>query len=147
MQTLKFDEFMRSLKQNNDTPHSLLLGAGASVESGVQSAADCIWDWKREIFLSQNPALVESYNNTKVDTVRNVIQNWLDSQKVYPVIGSADEYSFYVEKAYLIDDDRRKYFQHLTSDKTPSLGYHLISMLSEIGWIKSVWTTNFDCRN
>ena len=144
MPTLKFDEFIRSLKQNKDTPHSLLLGAGASVESGIQSAADCIWDWKREIFLSQNPALVESYNNTKVDTVRNVIQNWLDSQKVYPSSGSDNEYSFFAEKAYPIDGDRRKYFQHLVSGKTPSLGYHLISMLSEIGWIKSVWTTNFD---
>ena len=43
MQTLKFDEFIRSLKQNKDTKHSLLLGAGASVESGVPSATDCIW--------------------------------------------------------------------------------------------------------
>ena len=40
MQTLQMDEFLRSLKQNIDTPHSVLLGAGASVESGIQSAAD-----------------------------------------------------------------------------------------------------------
>ena len=52
MQTLQMDEFLRSLKQNIGTPHALLLGAGASVESGVQSAADCIWEWKKEIFLS-----------------------------------------------------------------------------------------------
>lgn len=144
MLTLKFDEFLRSLKQNKDMPHSLLLGAGASVESGIPSAADCIWDWKREIFLSQNPALIESYNNTKVDNVRIAIQKWLDNQRIYPDNGSEDEYSFYAEKAYPIEDDRRKYFQHLVADKNPSLGYHLISMLSEIGWIKSVWTTNFD---
>jgi NAD-dependent SIR2 family protein deacetylase len=144
MLTLKFDEFLRSLKQNKDMPHSLLLGAGASVESGIPSAADCIWDWKREIFLSQNPALIESYHNTKVDNVRIAIQKWLDSQRIYPDNGSEDEYSFYAEKAYPIEDDRRKYFQHLVADKNPSLGYHLISMLSEIGWIKSVWTTNFD---
>lgn len=42
MQTLKFDEFIRSLKQNKDTTHSLLLGAGSSVESGIPSASDCI---------------------------------------------------------------------------------------------------------
>jgi NAD-dependent SIR2 family protein deacetylase len=45
MQALKFDEFLRSLKQNIDTPHSLLLGAGVSIESGIPSAWDCIWDW------------------------------------------------------------------------------------------------------
>ena len=55
MQILQLDEFLRSIKQNIDTPHSLLLGAGASIESGIPSAADCIWDWKREIYLSQNP--------------------------------------------------------------------------------------------
>ena len=53
MQTLTFDSFLRSLKQNLDSPHSLLLGAGASVESGIPSASDCIWEWKKEIFLSQ----------------------------------------------------------------------------------------------
>lgn len=44
MQQLQLDEFLRSLKQNIDMPHSLLLGAGASIESGVQSATECIWD-------------------------------------------------------------------------------------------------------
>ena len=42
MQQLQLDEFLRSLKQNIDMPHSLLLGAGASIESGIPSAADCI---------------------------------------------------------------------------------------------------------
>ncbi len=144
MQTLKFDEFLRSLKQNKDTPHSLLLGAGASVESGIPSASDCIWDWKREIFLSQNTAIVEAYNNVKVDSVRTAIQRWLDGKRAYPALDADEEYSFYAEAAFPIEDDRRKYFQNLVSGKNPSLGYHLIAMLSEIGLFKSVWTTNFD---
>jgi len=144
MQTLKFDEFIRSIKQNKDTTHSLLLGAGASVESGIQSASDCIWDWKHEIFTSQNPTSAYFFKNVKLDNVRIAIQNWLDSQRIYPAANSDDEYSFFAEKAYPIDEDRRKYFQHLTENKNPSLGYHLVAMLAEIGWIKSIWTTNFD---
>jgi hypothetical protein len=144
MQTLSFDEFMRSLKQNMDTPHSMLLGAGASVESDIPSASDCIWEWKREIFLSQNPTMIEKYSNIKVDNIRIVIQKWFDEQQSFPASGSKEEYSFYAEKALPIQDDRRKYFQHLVDGKKPSLGYHLISMLAEIGWIKSIWTTNFD---
>lgn len=144
MQTLKFDEFIRSLKQNKDTTHSLLLGAGASVESGIPSAFECIWDWKHEIFISQNPTAADSFKNVKVDNVRIAIQTWLDSQMIYPPANSDEEYSFFAEKAYPIDDDRRKYFQHLTENKNPSLGYHLTAMLAEMGWIKSVWTTNFD---
>ncbi|MDR2408454.1 MAG: SIR2 family protein [Bacteroidales bacterium] len=144
MEKLTFDEFIRSLKQNKDTKHSLLLGAGASVESGIPSAADCIWDWKHDIFLSQNPSLVEQFGNIKVDNVKASIQSWLDNAGTYPALNSDDEYSFYVEKAYPIEDDRRKYFQHLVEKKKPSLGYHLISMLAETGLIKTVWTTNFD---
>lgn len=144
MQTLKFDEFIRSLKQNKDTTHSLLLGAGASVESGIPTASDCIWDWKHEIFTSQNPTSARAFNNIKVDNVRVAVQNWLNSQMIYPSENSDEEYSFFAEKAYPIDDDRRKYFQHLTENKNPSLGYHLAAMLAEIGWIKSIWTTNFD---
>lgn len=144
MQTLTFDELLRSFKENKDTPHSLLLGAGASIESGVRSASDCIWEWKREIFLSLNPTFVDTYSNIKADSVRYAIQRWLDDKGDFPANASDEEYSFYAEKAYPIPDDRRKYFQHLVAGVNPSIGYHLISMLAEKGVFKSVWTTNFD---
>lgn len=144
MQTLQMDEFLRSLKQNIGTPHALLLGAGASVESGVQSAADCIWEWKKEIFLSQNPGMVGTYDNAKQDNVRRVIQRWINTQNSYPPENSPEEYSFFVEKAYRIPEDRRRYFQGLVTGKEPSLGYHLIAMLAQRNIIKSIWTTNFD---
>ena len=144
MQRLQMDEFLRSLKQNIGTPHAILLGAGASVESGVQSAADCIWEWKKEIFLSQNPGMIGSYDNAKQDNVRRVIQRWIDTQNSYPTENSLEEYSFFVEKAFPIPDDRRKYFQGLVTGKEPSLGYHLIAMLAQRNIVKSVWTTNFD---
>lgn len=130
MQILQLDEFLRSIKQNIDTPHSLLLGAGASIESGIPSAADCIWYWKREIYLSQNPGAIGNFDNSKSEAVRRVIQRWIDSQNIYPAENSAEEYSYFAEKAYPIADDRRKYFQHLVSNHDPSLGYHLISLLA-----------------
>lgn len=144
MNRLTFDEFIRSLKQNKDTTHSIFLGAGASVESGIQSASDCIWDWKRDIYISQNPNDSNACNNTKIESVRRLIQRWIDEQKIFPPLNDISEYSFYAEKAYPIEDDRKKYFQHLIENKQPSLGYHLLAMFAEIGWIRSVWTTNFD---
>lgn len=144
MKILQIDELLRSLKQNINSPHSLFLGAGASIESGVQSANDCIWDWKKAIFLSQNSMLCEYYTNIKSETARSNIQKWIDNQGVYPQAGSDDEYSYYAEKAFPIERDRERYFQNLVGEASPSLGYHLISCLAETGFIKTVWTTNFD---
>ena len=47
---LDFDAFLRSIKQNLDGSFGVLLGAGASISSGIQSANDCIWDWKASIY-------------------------------------------------------------------------------------------------
>lgn len=141
---LEFDEFVRSIKQNMDTKFSMFLGAGASVESGVPSAGECIWEWKRDIFISKNPVLAETHNNIKSEQVKRSIQNWLDNQGIYPQLNSEEEYSKYIEAAYKIADDRRKYFQHLIEEKSPSLGYHIIALLAENEIVKSVWTTNFD---
>ena len=137
MEILQLDEFLRSIKQNIDTPHSLLLGAGASIESGIPSATDCIWDWKREIYLSKNPGSIGNFDNSKSEAVRRVIQRWIDAQNIYPAENSVEEYSYFAEKAYPIADDRRKYFQHLVANHDPSLGYHLISLLALENIIKA----------
>lgn len=144
MNKLTFDEFLRSIKQNKDITLSFFLGAGASVESGIQTASDCIWDWKREIYVSQNPYDARACTNTKIESVRRLIQRWIDEQKTFPPLDDKAEYSFYADKACPIEEDRKKYFQHLCENKKPSLGYHLIAMLAEIGWVRSIWTTNFD---
>lgn len=141
---LEYDEFIRSIKQNKSVEHSILLGAGASIESGIQSASDCIWEWKKDIFLSQYPHLTEQYRNFKIGSVQNAIQKWFDNQGIYPKINDESEYSFYAEKTYKIPGDRQRYFQNLSANKSPSLGYSLIALLSKYGMVKSVWTTNFD---
>lgn len=141
---LETDEFLRSLKQNKYIAHSMLLGAGASIESGVQSAYDCIWDWKRDIYISQNPTMANVYKNIKLDSIRNAIQQWLDIQGIYPERDLDEEYAFYAEKAYKIPSDRSQYFRSIVDDKTPSLGYNLITFLYQKGMVKTVWTTNFD---
>ena len=64
--TLEYAAFLRSFKRNIDVPHSFLLGAGASISSGVQSAYDCIWEWKKDIFLSKNVNSSEYYKNFKL---------------------------------------------------------------------------------
>ncbi|MDD4591286.1 MAG: SIR2 family protein, partial [Parabacteroides sp.] len=141
---LEYDAFLRSFKRNVDVPHSFLLGAGTSISSGIQTAYDCIWEWKKDIYLSKNVNAADFYKNYKDESVRKSIQNWLDIQGEYPQLDSVEEYSFYAEKAYPIADDRRKYFFSLIENKEPYIGYKLLCLLAEYGIAKSVWTTNFD---
>lgn len=141
---LDYDAFLRSFKRNSDVPHSFLLGAGASISSGIQSAYDCIWEWKKDIYLSKNVNASDFFKNYKEEAVRESIQKWLDNQGEYPELNSDEEYSFFAEKAYQIAEDRRKYFLGLIEDKEPYIGYKLLCLLAKGGIAKSVWTTNFD---
>ena len=113
---LDFDAFLRSIKQNIDSPFGVLLGAGASISSGVQSANDCIWDWKASIYNTQSGIHQRLADPKKSNRSRIIIQKWLDSQQSYPKFGSDEEYSFYAETAYPIEGDRRKYFENICRD-------------------------------
>lgn len=141
---LPYDAFLRTLKENTDTGHSFLLGAGASISSGIQSATDCIWEWKKNIFITKNPSLSRQYSEYKSETVQRSVQKWLNNEGGYPSEGAVEEYSFYALKAYPIDDTRRKYFENICRNKEPHLGYKLLCLLAKYGMARVVFTTNFD---
>src|SRR5258705_2915189 len=141
---LSYDAFLRTLKENTDTGHVFLLGAGASINSGVPSASDCIWEWKKNIFITKSPNLAQRYSEHKSETVRRAIQKWLDTEGTYPGEDSEEEYSFYALHAYPIDETRRKYFENICRGKEPYIGYKILCLLSKYGMLKSVFTTNFD---
>ena len=142
--TLKFDEFLRSVSISKDNTYSMLIGAGCSISSDIQSANDCIWEWKKIIYKSNNPNSQDWIENFKNPKVQDTIQNWLDNQGSYIERDSPDEYSFYAKKCFPIDENRRQYFQKICSNKTPSVGYRTIPLLVKQGILDSVWTTNFD---
>jgi hypothetical protein len=143
---LEFSKFLRAVDINKDRTHDFLLGAGASITSGIKSAEDCIWDWKRLIFLTgqSKSSLKLLFSDASSITLRNLIQTWLDQQGKFPELNSEDEYEFYAQEAFGLAEDRRRYFEKLIWDKQPSAGYHLLNLMSEEDIVHSVWTTNFD---
>lgn len=141
---LSYDAFLRTIKENTDTNHAFLLGAGTSVSSGVQSATDCIWEWKRNIFITKNPNLAKQYTLFMSETVQRSLQKWLDTEGIYPTENSIEEYSYFAKAAYPIDETRRKYFENICKGKEPYVGYKILCQLAKKGMIKSVFTTNFD---
>jgi len=126
------------------TPHALFLGAGASITSGMPSAQMCIWEWKRNIFLTNNVGLETQFSELSLASVRRRIQRWLDRQGIYPSSDAPEEYSVYIEACYPIPESRRSYFQEKVRAAKPHIGYQLLGALASQTLIKSVWTTNFD---
>ena len=142
--TLPLDAFVRSIKVRRNVTHSFFLGAGASVTSGVPSAEGCIWEWKRDIFLTNNPGLEEQFSELSLPNTRNQIQFWLDKQGKFPEMGVSEEYGFYIQECYPIPDDRRAFFQEKVQNAQPHVGYRLLIHLAKADLVRSVWSTNFD---
>lgn len=141
---LSLDAFIRSIEIRKTKSHALFIGAGASITSGLPSADACIWEWKRDLFLTSNPGIEEQFSELSLPTVRNRIQLWLDRQGSYPSAGDPEEYGFYIQRCYPIGDDRRAYFQGKVRTARPHVGYKLLCHLNQAGIIHSVWSTNFD---
>ena len=141
---LQLDAFVRSIGVKRLTPHALFLGAGASISSGIPSAQACIWEWKRNIFLTNNPGLEEQFAELSLPSIQRRIQDWLDKQGRFLEKGSPDEYGFYIEYCFPIPDDRGAYFYEKVRSAKPHIGYRLVCHLAEPGLLSSVWSTNFD---
>lgn len=144
MEFLQYDEFLRSVAISQHDSFVFLLGAGCSVSSGIPSASDCIWDWKKIIYKSNNIGVNEWIDNHKNPKVQEHIQTWLDNQGIYMPRGAPEEYSFYAIKCFPIDKNRNQYFQRISTNVKPSIGYRLLPILAKHGLLDSVWTTNFD---
>lgn len=138
------DALVRSVGVNRSSPHAFLLGAGASITSGIPPAASCIWKWKLAIFLTNNPGLETQFTELSLPSVRLKIQNWLNRQVEYPASDAPDEYGFYIQKCFPIAEDRRAFFQEAIRNAKPHIGYKLLVKLAEEEIVTSVWTPNFD---
>lgn len=141
--TLQVDEFVRSINVNKDSPHALFLGAGASLSSGVPSAGKCVGQWKRDIYVTNNPTMKDLVAEQSIVTVQNRIERWLRENGHWPREGE-DDYCFFIERCHKIAEDRRKFFEPWIRKANPHVGYQLLVTLAEAQVFKSVWTTNFD---
>lgn len=139
---LEVDAFVRSVGVNNNSPHAIFLGAGASMTSGVPSAGACIWEWKRSIFCTNNPGLEDQVSELSLPAVQDRIDRWLTANNYVP--NDTDEYCYFIERCWPIADDRRRFFGKWIRKARPHIGYQLLCLLAESGMVKSIWTTNFD---
>lgn len=132
---------LRSLLMDGSEP-VLLLGAGASITSGIPAAGKTVekvarWAWCKE-------------NGRHPDDItirRSDYWPWLTAQPWYKQeLSPADLYPDAIDNLLGVKSDRREFFERLINppEVPPSRGYVALTQILHQGWISTVLTTNFD---
>jgi len=119
----------------------LLLGAGASVKSGVPGTWETVnraarWAWCKENGRSiEDPSVVSSD-----------WRPWLEEQAWFNGgLELGDQYPVAIDNLLGVAEDKREFFESLISRGVqPSEGYSALARIMDNGWISTVLTTNFD---
>lgn len=106
--------------------YALLLGAGASVTSGVKTGEEMVRDWRRILY--------------EREQTEQPFSEWL---AVQPWQGEG-EYGNLFEIMYATPSQRRIVVENLVTKAQPGLGYAYLANLLEHNYFKVVFTTNFD---
>jgi len=110
------------------TPNfALLLGAGASVSSGVKPSNEMINEWRQQLF--------------KESKFKKRFEEWLSEQNWY---NDDEEYSILFERIYDQPAQRRNYIEECIKNAGPSWGYIYLSSIISQGFFNVVFTPNFD---
>ena len=144
MKRLSMKEYFRTMKSFDKHNISVFLGAGASVQSQIPSAKDLVWQFKRTLYCNENNISEQYFKDIQSLDGKRKIQSFFDSLSDYPIDGDCREYSFYFEKCYSTVLSRRNFISKIVSNKLPSNGYLCLASLMKNGYIKDVFTTNFD---
>jgi hypothetical protein len=120
-----------------------LLGAGASANAGVPTAAQMIWEFKRAIFCSEERVPLAACQYIDDPSVRERIQRHFN-KRGHPGAGDPAEYAHYFELAYPTEVDRRRYIDAKVKGATPSFGHAALAALMAADRARVVWSTNFD---
>ena len=131
---------VRSLLLDGSTP-VLLLGAGASVTSGIPAAAATAekvarWAWCRE----------QGRSPDDIRVTRSDYWPWLCEQNWFQEnVPLADQYPNIIENLLGVRKQRRDFFERLIAPGIPPKeGYRSLARILNEGWITTVLTTNFD---
>ncbi|PSV09028.1 SIR2 family protein, partial [Photobacterium kishitanii] len=124
-------------RTSNVTPnYNVLIGAGASVNSGIRTGQNLVDKWRKEIYelLSK-----EKYKSDEV--AKNYLMtkegNWYSE---------SNEYSSLFEKKFDLPSQRRRFVENEVDNASPSIGYAYLASLvdSSDRYIDTIFTTNFD---
>lgn len=134
--------FIRNFLLSSDI--DFFLGSGASLLAGIPSGQNLVWQFKKEIYCSENNVSRELFKDLQSERSRIKLQDYFDSLDGFPKRGSKEEYSFYFEKCYDNTLARNAYIQKRVANVEPTRGHLCLANLFINNEVKNIWTTNFD---
>lgn len=137
-------QFIREFAVAPDASFIFFLGAGTSRTSGIPTANEMIWLFKRAIYCSINNINIEAFKDLTNPYIQQIIDVWIKSQKEHKDIKWEKEYSHFFEAAYPTKDRRREFIERYVRQANPSIGYRCMGALIKSGKIRDIFTTNFD---
>lgn len=140
---MRLEQFVTTY-QNRAPNIAWLLGAGASASSGISTAGDMIWDFKRRLYCAAHKLQLRTLPDLSNASFRKRIQESFANDPRFPQPYTAEEYSFYFEELHKTEADRRKYIDQAVASATPSYGHLCLAAMFATGKANLVWTTNFD---
>ena len=144
MKTIKYDDFLRSFEIKPSDSMSFFFGAGSSMQAGIPGTSQLVWHFKRKIYCSIRKEREDKYKDLESSYNQNIIQSYFNSLGGYPKLYDPIEYSFYFEKCYQNENDRKYFIQSVVNGVNPSIGHKCLGELIISKRINRVWTTNFD---
>lgn len=134
--------FIRNFLVSNDI--DFFLGSGASLLAGIPSGQNLVWEFKKEIYCTENCVSKELFKDLQSERNRAKLQEYFDTKDGFPQRGSSEEYSFYFEKCYDNISARQSFIQQRVANILPTRGHLCLANLILNKKVKNVWTTNFD---
>ena len=131
---------LRSLLMEPPDP-VLLLGAGASITSGIPAAGVTVekaarWAWCKEHGRHPDDPAIRQSDYRPWLTTRPWYRSDVELAELYPVA---------IDNLLPVKSDRRQFFERLINPGVPpSKGYEALTHILHQGWISTVLTTNFD---
>ncbi|WP_374030836.1 SIR2 family protein [Bdellovibrio bacteriovorus] len=135
--------FLNRFEVRPNGSYSFFLGSGTSVQSGIPTGAQLVWDFKRRLYCDHHRIAHEKLRDLQSSENQKMIQDFLESQKILPA-NPRLEYSFYFERCFPSSDDRKYYIQTKVSNSIPSIGHKCLGRLFVENVSDCIFTTNFD---
>ena len=128
----------------NNGEIDFFLGSGASAQAGIPTGGTMIWDFKRELYSTENNVSSDLFKDLNAKITQEKLQKYFDTQGGHPKLWTPEEYAHYFELSYPTAIARERYIQNKVNDVAPSIGHLCLGDLFVKKKVVNIWTTNFD---